>query len=217
VNAAPSKPKLQKSASFSGGPSKPGAATKRPVLAKPSRSLHRVLTDDRERRSGSIGHMKAPGLMRSATDPVKRESSEAPSLSGIPMADMKSQHKDRNGILASKHFSRREVDMKRLAPDPNAKAIRQAKADAELKEAILAIKKPNRELAGKSLAETAQKRVLPSSQGRSKFQMLNLGIFSINCDQNPKNLFVTHYLMVCKSQQLPRRIDKKICLGVANV
>jgi len=127
------------------------------------------LTDDRERRSGSIGHIKPPGLMRSATDPVKREGSEAPSLSGIPIADLKVQHKDRNGILASKHFSRREVDMKRLAPDPNSRAIKQAKADAELKEAILAIKKPNRELAGKSLAETAQRRALPGPQGRSKF------------------------------------------------
>ena len=169
MNAAPSKPRLSKSASFSGAPSKPGAATKRAVLAKPIRSLHRVLTDDRERRSGSIGNTKTTNLIRSATDPVKREGSEAPSLSSIPMGDLKLPHKDRNGILASKHFSRREFDMKRLAPDPNSKALRQAKADAELRQAIQAIKKPNRELAGKTLAETAQQRAVPGPQGRSMF------------------------------------------------
>lgn len=178
MNTAPSKPKLPKSSSFSGRPSKPGAATKRAVPAKPRQSLKRVLTDDRERRSGSMGYINPPGLMRSATDPVKREGSEAPSLSGIPTADLNPRHKTRTGILASKHFSRREVDMKRLAPDPNAKAMKQAKADAELRDAILAIKKPNRELAGKSLADTAQKRAVPGPQGRSKFYMKNVKRFS---------------------------------------
>ncbi|KAG9240132.1 DNA replication regulator SLD3-domain-containing protein [Calycina marina] len=171
---APPKPKLSKSASFSGVLSRPGAVTKRAVPPKPRRSLQRVLTEDLERRTESIGLSKAPSLVRSATDPVKREGSEVPSLSGIPAADTK---RGRNGILATKHFSRREVDMRKFAPDPQAKVLKQAKADAELKKAIAAIKKPNRELAGKFLAETAQQRAAPGLQGRKSKKPIRNPLF----------------------------------------
>lgn len=58
--------------------------------------------------------------------------------------------------------------MSSLAVDANTKAKKQATIDAELKEAILALKKPNRELAGKTLAETAEQRSVSASH-RSKF------------------------------------------------
>jgi hypothetical protein len=45
-----------------------------------------------------------------------------------------------------------------LALEVNSKAKKQASIEAELREAISALKKPNRELAGKSLAETAEQR-----------------------------------------------------------
>lgn len=54
----------------------------------------------------------------------------------------------------------------------NAKAKKQAVVDAELKEAIAALKKPNRELAGKSLAETAEKRSVSASHNRSELSNL---------------------------------------------
>ena len=172
---SPPKPRLSKSASFSSAPSRPGAATKRPVPAKTRRSLQRVLTDDRERRSISRGPntSRAISLMRSATMPVvpglKSEASEAPSLSSIPFVDSQSLEANRGGVLNSKRFSRREVDLSSLAPEPSSKAKKQANIEAELKDAISALKKPNRELAGKALVETAEKRSALASHSRSRF------------------------------------------------
>ncbi|EDO04114.1 hypothetical protein SS1G_06597 [Sclerotinia sclerotiorum 1980 UF-70] len=51
ITKSASKPRIPKSASFSNTPTRPGAVTKRPVPAKQRKSLQRVLTDDRERRT----------------------------------------------------------------------------------------------------------------------------------------------------------------------
>jgi hypothetical protein len=113
-------------------------------------------------------------LLRSAIAPVlpglKREASEAPSLSSIPAAESQPLQANRGGVLNSKRFAQREVDMSILAPDAKAKAKKQVNIEAELKEAISALKKPNRELAGKDLAETAEQRSAGSSHSRSKFE-----------------------------------------------
>lgn len=176
INISPPKPKLSRSASASGALSKPGAATKRPVPARSRQSLTRVLTDERERerRSASAGPNRKISLMRSATMPavpgLKREGSEAPSLSSIMSAESQPIFAaNRGGVLNSKRFAQREVDLSSLAPDPNTKARKQAKIESELKEAIAALKKPNRELAGKSFAETAEQRAVPAPHPRSKF------------------------------------------------
>jgi DNA replication regulator SLD3 len=111
--------------------------------------------------------------MRSATAPVvlglKREASEAPSLGSIPFADTQPLHANRGGVLNSKRFLQREVDMSSLAPKMHAKKTAQVNIEAELKEAISALKKPNRELAGKSLAEIAEKRSASALPSRSRF------------------------------------------------
>lgn len=171
---SPSKPKMSKSSSFSGAPSRPGAATKRPIPAKPRRSLQRVRTDERERRSGSGASVRPISLMRSATLPalpgLKREISEAPSLSSIPTTESQPLQANRGGVLNSKRFSQREIDLSSLAPDSKARTKKQVDIDAELKEAILALKKPNRELAGKILAETAEQRSMATAHSRSKFK-----------------------------------------------
>lgn len=171
---SPPRAKLSESASFSGATSRPGAATKRPVPAKPRQSLKRVLTDERERerRSVSHGRGRSISLMRSATAPIvpglKREASEAPSLASIPAAD--SQLKaNRPGVLNSKRFSQREVDLSSLAPEVNPKVKKQLNIKAELKEAISALKKPNREQAGKDIVESAEKRAASASHSRSEF------------------------------------------------
>ncbi|ESZ92222.1 hypothetical protein SBOR_7387 [Sclerotinia borealis F-4128] len=182
-------------ASFSNTPTRPGAVTKRPVLAKQRKSLQRVLTDDRERRSMSIGSNRAISLMRSATDPTipgfKREASEAPSLSNIPPAEFKLLHANRGGVLNSKRFSQREVDMSTLAPDPKSKAKKQAAIDAELKDAILALKKPNRELAGKALAETAERRSASAGHPRKSKKPIRNPLFqgfpSVQIKATPKS------------------------------
>lgn len=58
-----------------------------------------------------------------------------------------------------------------LLPDLNSKAKQKAMVDAQLKDAISALKKPNRELVGKALAdEIAEKRSSTSaSRARSEF------------------------------------------------
>lgn len=105
---------------------------------------------------------------------VKRETSEAPSLSNIPTADSQSLEANRGGVLKSKRFFQREVDLSSLAHEGsgNTKAKKQAIIEAELKDAISALKKPNRELAGKSLVETAEKRAASASHTRSELKKL---------------------------------------------
>ena len=185
VVVSPPKPKLSKSASFSGAISRPGAATKRPVPAKPRQSLQRVLTDERERERRTVSHSRgrSMSLMRSATAPIvpglKREASEAPSLSSIPTVDSQSLKANRPGVLNSKRFSHREVDLSSLAPEVNLKAKKQANIDAELKEAISALKKPNRELAGKDIVETAEKRAASASRSRSKLKIGHGELFKL--------------------------------------
>ncbi|KAK6593866.1 hypothetical protein H4I96_10779 [Botrytis cinerea] len=194
ITKSASKPRASKAASFSNTLTRPGTITKRPVPAKQKKSLQRVLTDDRERRSMSIGSNRAISLMRSATDPtipgLKRETSEAPSLSSIPSAEFKPLHVNRGGVLNSKRFSQREVDMSTLAPDPNSKAKKQAAIDAELKDAISALKKPNRELAGKALVETAERRSASAGHPRKSKKPVRNPLFqafqSVQIKATPK-------------------------------
>jgi len=103
---------------------------------------------------------------------VKREASEAPSLSSIPSADAQSTDANRGGVLKSKRFYQREVDLSNLASDGNAntKAKKEAIIQAELKDAISALKRPNRELAGKSQVDTAEKRAASATHARSKLK-----------------------------------------------
>ncbi|TVY37433.1 hypothetical protein LOCC1_G007360 [Lachnellula occidentalis] len=208
VAFSPPKPRLSKSSSFS-GPSRPGAATKRPVPAKPRRSLHRVLTDDRERRSVSRGPERAISLMRSATMPtipgLKREASEAPSLSGIPFAESQTLAANRGGVLNSKRFSRREVDLGSLAPDWNSKAKKKASIEAELKQAISALKKPNRELAGKDLVETAEQRSTSASHSRKSKKPIRNPLFQgVQISATPKANRSTNVFAKSQPQEFPR-------------
>jgi DNA replication regulator SLD3 len=134
--------------------------------------------------------------MRSATMPsvpgLKREASEVPSLSGIPLADSQAGDINRGGVVKSKQLARREVDLGSLVPNVNPKAKKQAIIDAELKDAISALKKPNRELAGKSLAETAELRSSLISHPRSELSDKST-MTPVNVLQNRRGLFGTHF------------------------
>ncbi|PBP25431.1 hypothetical protein BUE80_DR003842 [Diplocarpon rosae] len=191
VVVPPLKPKLHKSSAFSGALSRPGAATKRPVPLKPRQSLKRVLTDDRERRSMSRGPNKKIALMRSATMPIipgmKREASESPSLSSIPFIDSQSLGASRGGVLKSRRLSRREVDLSSMLPEKNLRAKNQTTVNAELQEAISALKKPNRELAGKLFAESAEKRSLTTSSRKTKKPIRNPLFQGIQISATPKS------------------------------
>ncbi|EKD15846.1 uncharacterized protein L3040_003297 [Drepanopeziza brunnea f. sp. 'multigermtubi'] len=203
VVMSPPKPKLSKASSYSGALSRPGAATKRPVPIKPGRSLKRVLTDDRERRSMSSGPNKKIALMRSATMPIipgmKRETSETPSISSTPAMEPHSLEASRGGVSNSKRFSRPDIDPSSLLPEKNSKAKKKALVDEQLKEAISALKKPNRELAGQALAEIAEQRTVISNSRKSKKPIRNPPLQSVQISATPKTN--RHKDMFPESQQ----------------
>lgn len=158
----PAAPKLKSSTSTSGTKNQPSAADGKKTQAqqKPRRTLQRVLTD--EQTSGSQRN-RHPSLMRSSTTPalqeVKRESVDPslPSLGGSV----------RGGIQIARRVDKREVDLNAVAKVHEARLkkmntlIEQKK---ELDAAISALRKPNRELVSKEVADQAQKRTLSSSR-----------------------------------------------------
>lgn len=134
---------------------KPGAPAKRVTATKKEneRTLQRVLSNERMRRSVSRGPSGTIALLRSASATaipgLKREGSE-PLLGMIPKSEAVAV-KEKNISI----FSRSAGS---LANNEDAKAKKKARLEAELKEAISALKKPNRALAGKEIVEEAERR-----------------------------------------------------------
>ncbi|CAM1506584.1 Fc.00g062250.m01.CDS01 [Cosmosporella sp. VM-42] len=132
---------------------KPGAATQRPAPAKAPRTLQRALSTEQQRRSVSRGPSNMIALMRSAASTsvpgIKREGSEPATLKAMMKAEANLMNK-RSGSLS------RSSSMTNLQ---DARAKKQALVDAELKDAISALRKPNREVVGKALAEAEERRV----------------------------------------------------------
>ncbi|OHF01048.1 hypothetical protein CORC01_03615 [Colletotrichum orchidophilum] len=146
VIIAPPKPKARLSSGKSN--TKPGAAAKRP--SKPSsKNIEKALFKEQSRRSISRGPGNAIALLRSATSAnipgFKRENSDL---------DRKSP-RDRTGLLSRSQSMTALDDVK----VQDSKAQKKALVEAELKDAITAIRKPNRDLAGKAIVEDAAKRV----------------------------------------------------------
>ncbi|CAL3970907.1 hypothetical protein PZA11_007310 [Diplocarpon coronariae] len=220
IVVSPPKPKPHKTSNLHGTLSRPGAATKRPVPAKPHQSLKSVLIDDRERRSMSRGPNKKISLMKSATMPVipgmKREASEASSIWSIPMAESHSSRAVRGGVLNSRQFSRREVDLSSMLPEKKSRAKSQASINAELQEAISALKKPNRELAGKKFAEAVENRSLFASSRKTKKPTRNL-LQGVQISATPKinrqkNMFADSQL-----SSLERMVGETSMISVSSV
>jgi DNA replication regulator SLD3 len=130
---------------------RPGAPAKRPAPVKKDKekTLERVLSHERMRRSISRGPSGALALMRSASATaipgLKRECSE-PLISMIPRGELKD--KPPNLLSRRAHLNGGE----------DAKAKKKAAVDAELKDAISALKKPNRALAVKEFVDAAERR-----------------------------------------------------------
>lgn len=171
---SPSEAKLREKASSSKHRprSKPGAATRRPSASTNStRNLERVLSSERLRRSVSRGPNDAIAQMRSATAAaipgLKREMSEPMSLASIPRRASSTSLKERPANTLARSTSDVVVGSTGGTEDPRAR--KKALVDAELQEAISALKKPNRELAGKATVEAAEKRLFGvPSQAKSK-------------------------------------------------
>ncbi|KFY00989.1 hypothetical protein V490_01125 [Pseudogymnoascus sp. VKM F-3557] len=169
--SSPARPPMKRSSSTSTALSRPSAAIKKTSATESRRSLQRALTDEKlQARSKPRRPSVAVSLLRSATAPVlppglKREGSEAASLSSIPSMTSQSQHASRTATHKSRKPSQADNDMSLpTLPDRNSK---KANIEAELKHAISALKKPNRQLAGQTTVELAEKRaVAGASQSR---------------------------------------------------
>ncbi|OTA57705.1 hypothetical protein K449DRAFT_335204 [Hypoxylon sp. EC38] len=132
--------------------SRPGSAAKRSVPSKPTGTLESALSEETvmHRRSMSRGPSGVIALMRSAsTTMLKRENSEPLSMASIPRADSAtSQRKSSHPIAPAPPKRRSEED----------KAKKDALVKAQLKDAISLLRRPNRDVVGKDIAETAERR-----------------------------------------------------------
>ncbi|KAL8387801.1 hypothetical protein RB595_009664 [Gaeumannomyces hyphopodioides] len=161
VLKSPPKQRREKAAESSSKPrAKPGAPSKRPGAksvssGKSARSLERVLSNDKLRRSVSRGPSDALAHLRHATvshvPGLKREVSETRILKDIPSAETNSLKDHPTNPLLSRSASFTTVE--------DARAKKKALVEAELQDAISALKKPNRVLAGKVLAEESERRL----------------------------------------------------------
>ncbi|KAI6595509.1 hypothetical protein MCOR06_002872 [Pyricularia oryzae] len=155
--------------------SKPGAVTKRTGTGKSAtskssaRSLERVLSNDKLRRSVSRGPCDALAHLRHATvahvPGLKRESSESRSFSesrSLKDAVDSLQDDQSSATGGSKEKQVPQLMHSRSSSFTNAddaRARKKAMVDAELRNAISALKKPNRLLAGKVMVEETEKRL----------------------------------------------------------
>ncbi|KAK5791130.1 hypothetical protein VI817_006439 [Penicillium citrinum] len=156
-------PAAKKSQSSSKSRVEPGAEVKRqPPAPKSRRSLQRVLTDE---KAAAASQSRAPSLHRSKTAPSKQDSNRdsmeplLPNLSGSV----------RGGIQQAKRRENREVDLNAAARQHETKLRKvQMLVDQkkELDAAIHALRKPNRELVAKDIADDAVKRVSSGGSAR---------------------------------------------------
>ncbi|KAI0478246.1 DNA replication regulator SLD3-domain-containing protein [Xylaria cf. heliscus] len=137
---------------------KPGAVAKRPARSNSTRTLENFLSKETEknRRSMSRGPGGVIALMRSASTPTiplfKREASEPLSLASIPKGDAGTPHE--------RHLpSAGPVSAKRRA---ETKEKKDAFVKAELQNAISTLRRPNREVVGKAMAEADERRAVTS-------------------------------------------------------
>ncbi|XXG98129.1 hypothetical protein Hte_004450 [Hypoxylon texense] len=158
VMMPPQKPKLkrpEKPDTATKSKSKPGSVAKRPA-PKSSRTLERVLSKEteRNRRSMSRGPSGVIALMRSASTPMlKREASEPLSMMSIPKADSATSKEKVSRPLLAAPIKRRSED---------EKAKKEALLKTELQDAISALRRPNREVVGKAMAEADERRAITS-------------------------------------------------------
>ncbi|RKF74825.1 putative protein kinase-like [Golovinomyces cichoracearum] len=154
----PSKLKVSKNTSTTVH-SRPGAVTRRSLPGKPRPSLKRILTDDRRRRNLPQSHSKAIALMKSATMPlistVKEDSKALKSVS-----NSRNDFADINlaGASKAKSISQRDFCITETKSMINSKVVKEACIEAEPKDAISVLKKPNRKLIAKEITGFAERR-----------------------------------------------------------
>ncbi|KAF2722734.1 hypothetical protein K431DRAFT_311434 [Polychaeton citri CBS 116435] len=136
---------------------RPGEVASRSAPARKIRDpLHRVSSDTSSARKSKA----TPAILhRSATDSqiesqprIKRENSQTPSLHSIPTAAVP-QPRKRSNLL--QELAKREVDFSAATRATQAKMRKKAEVEEKLREAISTLKKPNRSLATREVADAA--------------------------------------------------------------
>ncbi|KAH7388792.1 DNA replication regulator SLD3-domain-containing protein [Pyrenochaeta sp. MPI-SDFR-AT-0127] len=135
---------------------------KEPEVKKSRRSLARVATHTMGRTIERV----TPTLHRSATDStlvngVKREGSEVP-LSSIPFQRSPSKSA-RQSMSQMRHLQGREIDLTQPSAAAAAKLKQKQRVEEDLKDAISALKKPNRGLAAGGYVADIERRGLGST------------------------------------------------------
>ena len=133
----------------------PGAAMKHSHGSISKRTLQRVLSEDQSSR-----HASPPLLLRSSTVPLvpnfKRETTEPPQ-----------RPESRGGLQKSRSFANREIDLVSDARSQDAKQKKLAnlaKQKQEIDAAITALRKPNRGLAAKEIADEIERHRLEGAK-----------------------------------------------------
>ncbi|EYB27659.1 hypothetical protein FG05_07098 [Fusarium graminearum] len=160
VIVKPSRPKTSRRPSSKQSP-KPGAVAKRSVSGQPTRTLQRALsTEQQSRRSISRGPSNMIALMRSATTTslpgIKREASDPALAKSVLGCDPDLINRKSGPLSRSSSVSNLQ----------DVKFSKKAQVEAELRDAISSLRKPNRQVVGRALAEAAERRATVSSSAK---------------------------------------------------
>ncbi|KAH6978532.1 DNA replication regulator SLD3-domain-containing protein [Fusarium venenatum] len=160
VIVKPSRPKTLRRPSSKQSP-KPGTVAKRSVSGQPTRTLQRALSTDQQfRRSASRGPSNMIALMRSATTTalpgIKREASDPALVKSVLGNDPDLMNRKSGPLPRSSSASYLQ----------DAKMSKKAQVEAELRDAISSLRKPNRQVVGQALAEAAERRATVSSSAK---------------------------------------------------
>jgi DNA replication regulator SLD3 len=169
--SSPKRPRKILQKSLSSSRVLPGAMMKHSHGSLSKRTLQRVLSEDQSSR-----HVTPPVLSRSSTAPLvpnlKRETTEPP------------QRPDsRGGLQKSRSFANREID---LVSDAKSQDVKQkklanlAKQKQEIDAAISALRKPNRGLAAKEIADEIEKHRIEGAKSTRRYGL------GIQVDATPK-------------------------------
>ena len=135
---------------------------------RPRRTLQRVLTDEQFASQG-----RHPSLHRSKTAPSNPDAKKRESME--PLLPMASANV-RGGIQKAKRVENREVDLNAAALQHETKLKKvqmMVEQKKELDAAIHTLRRPNRELVAKDMAEDANKRASASGGGGSARKQKN--------------------------------------------
>jgi hypothetical protein len=152
-----------------------------------------------------------PRLARSATDTealvprLKREGSEKPSLFSIPLFQEQERKPRRDSHASLKHLQARQINLSSITSTSTTDTKRKRKAaeEEELRDAINAIKKPNRTEAGREVADERDRRAAGT---KSKIQpRISLGGKGSTADR--KALKTVENVQVLATPHHGRKID----------